>query len=90
MSVGPISFHKSIKDTEISGFKIPQNTNTWVNTWALLHDKEVWQHPFTFNPDRFLDDEGCFVDADHASRVKNLAFSAGPRVCPGEVFSRAR
>ena len=77
-------------DTEIGSHAIPQDTMVWTNLWALHHDEKIWVDPFVFRPERYLDDAGCLVPADHPARKHNLAFSAGPRVCAGEVFALSR
>ncbi|KFV85065.1 Cytochrome P450 2K1, partial [Struthio camelus australis] len=47
-----------------------------------LFDPKYWETPYQFNPGHFLDTDGNFV-AREAS-----AFSAGHRVCLGEVLAR--
>ena len=82
--------HKTVHDTEVGGYKIPANTAVWVNAWGLAHDESLWGDPFVFRPDRYHDDNGDLVLADHPNRVNMLAFGAGPRVCVGETVAKTR
>ncbi len=83
--------HQTVKDTEVSNHgTIPKGTRLMINTWALHHDKEFWGDPEIFRPERFLDDNGALVEADHPNRKHLLPFGAGPRQCIGEVFAHAR
>ena len=82
--------HRAVEDSEICGYKIKKDTIVWPHVWALAHSESVWENPWAFSPERFLDDKGCLVPADHPARVNSLAFGAGIRVCPGETFTLAR
>jgi hypothetical protein len=82
--------HKTLETCELGGFTIPANTQIWLNLWAMHHDEKHWDEPFEFRPERFLDDSGDLVLADHPNRRHLLPFSAGSRVCVGEVFALSR
>ena len=82
--------HMTLCDTSLAGHKIPKGTNIWGNVWGLHHNKEIWGDPDVFRPERYLDEKGNLVPADHPARVCNLTFGAGPRVCPGETFAMTR
>ena len=82
--------HKSVCDTTLGGHMIPKGTPVWPNVWALHHNEDIWGDPYTFRPERFLDDQGQLVAADHPNRVCVLTFGAGPRVCVGEPFAMSR
>lgn len=36
------------------GFRIPAGATIIGNTWAILHDPNVYYQPLKFNPDRWL------------------------------------
>ena len=74
--------HLTMRETSLAGFYIPQDMTVIVNLWAIHHDLEYWEDPFTFRPDRFLDKEGRL--GVHGI----LPFSAGIRSCPGERFGK--
>ncbi len=61
-----------------------------INTWTLHHDESFWEDPSVIRPERFLDPDGELLPPDHPNRKHVLPFSAGPRVCLGEVFARTR
>ncbi len=76
-------------DSMLQGFLIPAGTMIIPNLWALHHDERYWEHPFEFNPNRWLED-GKVVPPDHVKKQRLLPFGAGKRQCPGEAFARNR
>ena len=83
--------HIAIEDTHLDGYgPVPKGTMAMINTWALHHDESFWEEPYKFRPDRFLDEAGDLLSADHPNRKHLLPFGAGPRVCLGETFAMAR
>ena len=82
--------HKSVQACKLDKYTIPKDTEVWVNLWALHHDEKLWDEPFTFKPERFLDADGKLVPADHPNRKNTMPFSAGYRVCVGEVLAMSR
>ena len=90
-SVVPVAIpHKTMQDCKLGGCSIPKDQEVLVNLWGLHHDEKLWDEPFTFRPDRFLDADGQLVLADHPNRKNVLPFGAGQRVCVGEVFAMSR
>ena len=81
---------KALKDTTLGGYDIPAGTIIYANTWSIHHDPEFWDKPYEYKPERFLDAAGRLLPADHPTRQKFMPFNAGPRVCPGEAFAKAR
>lgn len=77
--------HSTTKDTSIMGYNIPSNTVVFVNQWSNNHDPATWSHPETFDPLRFLDQNGG-LNKDLTSSV--LIFSVGMRRCIGEELSK--
>ncbi|XP_029141634.1 cytochrome P450 2C5-like [Protobothrops mucrosquamatus] len=75
--------HAAIKDVQLFGYKIPKDTMVFVNIQSAHHDESQWKFPNEFNPSNFLNEEGDFVKPEAF-----LAFSAGPRVCLGEILAR--
>ncbi|CAM5137808.1 unnamed protein product [Eretmochelys imbricata] len=76
---------ESGKDTTLQGFLDPKGTIILPNLDSVLFDPEKWESPRQFNPSRFLDKEGNFVN-----REGFLPFSIGPRVCFGEQLARSK
>ncbi|KAI3362985.1 hypothetical protein L3Q82_011657, partial [Scortum barcoo] len=77
--------HSTITDTSIMGYTIPNNTVIFINQWSINHDPDMWTNPETFDPERFLDQNGA-LDKDLTSSV--LIFSLGKRRCIGEELSK--
>ena len=49
-------------------------------------NEKHWDKPKQFNPYRFLDEDGAFIEP---GRLKSFVpFSAGIRGCPGEAFAK--
>ena len=90
-SVVPFALpHKAMRTCKLDKYTIPKDTNVWVNLWAMHHDEKLWDEPFTFKPERFLDADGQLVPADHPNRRNVIPFGAGHRVCVGEAFALSR
>ncbi|XP_070771692.1 cytochrome P450 1B1 isoform X2 [Enoplosus armatus] len=77
--------HSTTRDTSIMGYTIPKNTVVFVNQWSVNHDPATWSLPETFDPLRFLDQNGA-LNKDLTSSV--LIFSLGKRRCIGEELSK--
>ncbi|KAM4722835.1 uncharacterized protein WCC33_009006 [Rhinophrynus dorsalis] len=75
--------HMTYRDTEIHGYFIPKGMLVMFNLSSVLKDERVWEKPFQFYPEHFLDADGKFV-----KREAFLAFSAGRRACLGEQLAR--
>ncbi|THU94571.1 cytochrome P450 [Dendrothele bispora CBS 962.96] len=74
--------HYSISDDIYEGYFIPKGTTIVGNTWAILHDKTIYDDPMTFKPERFLEQFGkqCPPDPLHS-------FGFGRRICPGRYLA---
>jgi cytochrome P450 len=76
----PLGFpHASSEDSVYRGSFIPKGSITIMNSWAILHNPDLYPDPETFKPERFLNEDGTFRDDPTIS----LAFGAGKRICPG-------
>ncbi|KAI0310499.1 putative CyP450 monooxygenase [Amylostereum chailletii] len=75
---------KVIDDDEYDGFLIPGGCTIIFNTWAILHDPDVYTEPDSFMPERFLTKEGSLIVDD-----AQPAFGFGRRLCPGIILARA-
>ena len=51
--------------------------------WAVHNDPNLWKDPEIFNPERFLDQQGNFINSNRV-----IPFSVGPRHCLGEQLAR--
>jgi cytochrome P450 len=82
--------HCAVEDTVIGGYTIPAGTPIFLNLFALLHDEELWEKPYDFLPERFLDESGQVVSASHPNRRHLMPFGGSPRLCLGEVLAKSR
>ena len=77
--------HKATKDSSISGRFVKKGTQVLINIWNLNHDASEFENSKHFDPHRWLDKEGKYVQSRYRSC---LPFGAGPRVCVGEALAR--
>ncbi|KAG2468927.1 CP2G1 protein, partial [Polypterus senegalus] len=52
--------HSTTKDTIFRGYTIPLGTTVIPLLHSCLYDKKYWETPRSFNPNHFLDENGCF------------------------------
>ncbi|KAH9904867.1 cytochrome P450 [Xylariomycetidae sp. FL2044] len=69
----------------IDGHVIPRGTQVGVNMYTIHHNSEYFPDPFTFKPDRWLDET---LPADRRKLMNDVfnPFTCGPRVCPGKAM----
>jgi len=73
--------HMLTTDDEYKGYHIPAGSIVIANSWAMLHNEDIFPDPFVFNPDRFM--KGDKLD----ERVQDPAYACwgfGRRICPGK------
>ena len=70
------------KDLAVDGYRLEAGTMAVVSFYAIHQDPELWDHPLTFDPDRFLPER-----SQGRSRWQYLPFGGGPRSCIGDHFA---
>ncbi|XP_032126083.1 cytochrome P450 2D6-like isoform X3 [Sapajus apella] len=75
--------HMTSRDIEVQGFLIPKGTAIFANLSSVLKDEAIWEKPFRFHPEHFLNAQARFVKPEAF-----LPFSAGRRACLGEPLAR--
>ncbi|KAF9601160.1 hypothetical protein IFM89_017108 [Coptis chinensis] len=75
----------AIHDVHIDKFFVPAGTTAMVNMWAITHDKSIWKDPWTFRPERFMEEEVSVMGSD----LRLAPFGSGRRVCPGKALGLA-
>lgn len=90
VTVVPMFAHVTKELTTIGGREFPANAFLLLNLWTLHHRDDLWKNPWAFEPERYLDENGNLLPAEHPHRKHLLAFGAGPRVCVGELFALRR
>ncbi|KAI0406423.1 cytochrome P450 [Xylaria palmicola] len=91
----PVSLpHRLIKDDVFEGYRIPKDTVIIQNTYRILRDRDYFDAPDDYVPERYLDNPtglkaGAATSAGSGaySRATSFVFGAGRRACPGDLFS---
>ncbi|KAK3103255.1 hypothetical protein FSP39_017874 [Pinctada imbricata] len=84
--IAPLALpHGTYEDTELLGYDIPKDTVVFFNLYSSNYDEEVWNHPYEFRPERFLNKEGM---VDNRAKENVLTFGVGRRRCVGEQLAR--
>uniref|UniRef100_A0A8C1VN26 Uncharacterized protein n=1 Tax=Cyprinus carpio TaxID=7962 RepID=A0A8C1VN26_CYPCA len=65
----------------IAGHFIPKNTIIIPNLYGAHHDPEVWDDPYSFKPERFLEGGGGSLRA-------LIPFGGGAQLCLGEAIAK--
>ncbi|KAK7046387.1 cytochrome P450, partial [Favolaschia claudopus] len=92
--VAPLALpHKLIQDVIYRGYYLPAGTTLLANSWAMLHDPEIYPSPFEFKPERFLRsatrnpklsaEQGTMLNPD----PRRYAFGYARRACPGQYLA---
>ncbi|XP_028798528.1 ent-kaurene oxidase, chloroplastic [Neltuma alba] len=68
------------EDTQVGGYHIPAGSEIAINIYGCNMDKNKWEDPSEWKPERFLDES-----YDNADLYKTMAFGAGKRVCAGSL-----
>ncbi|KAJ3568002.1 hypothetical protein NP233_g6000 [Leucocoprinus birnbaumii] len=79
--------HLTTADDIYEGYYIPKGSIVVPNTYAMLHDEEIFPKPNEFNPGRFIKD-GIPVD-DVLDPTVVATFGFGRRICPGAHIAMA-
>lgn len=75
----------AVHDVHVGKFFVPAGTTAMVNMWAITHDPTIWKDPWTFKPDRFIDEDVSIMGSD----LRLAPFGSGRRVCPGKALGLA-
>ncbi|XP_022000566.1 cytochrome P450 Tp4149 [Helianthus annuus] len=74
---------KSMQDIKLMGYDIAEGTQVIINAWAIGRDPALWEEPYEFKPERFLNNTISY----QGFHSEWLPFGGGRRVCPGINFS---
>ncbi|KAI1705037.1 cytochrome p450 domain-containing protein [Ditylenchus destructor] len=76
-------YHRTMRDVEINGYKIPKSTNVVPQICCVLFDEKIFPEPNRFKPERFIDENGQLMKVEEL-----IPFSIGKRICLGESLAR--
>lgn len=76
----------------VDGHVIPPGTQVGVNLYALHHNEDYFPDAFTFNPGRWLEDEGASGEQQQKQQQQQqrrafAPFIIGPRSCAGKAMA---
>ncbi len=74
--------HSATEDVQLSGLTIPKGATIMASLYHVHHDSNHFKDPHVFNPDRFIDSDGKFVNDEQV-----IAFGVGKRVCLGQTLA---
>ncbi len=74
---------RTLRETEIYGYRVPPNTQVWVNPDVVHRDPNIWREPDRFDPTRFREPR-----AEHKQhRFAFFPFGGGAHTCLGLQLS---
>ncbi|KAI1706699.1 cytochrome p450 domain-containing protein [Ditylenchus destructor] len=76
-------YHRTMRDVEINGYKLPKSTNVVPQISCVLFDEKTFPEPNRFKPERFLGKSGQLLKVEEF-----IPFSIGKRICLGESLAR--
>jgi len=82
--VVPLVIHATAIEDEYQDSYIPKGTTVVLNAWGIAHDELTYPEPFKFKPERFIMEDGTFIENDFP-----FAFGLGRRICPGQHVADA-
>jgi cytochrome P450 len=68
---------------ELMGYAIPARSFLAASPYVMHRHPAYWDHPETFNPDRFLPE----AQGSRQHRFVYFPFGGGPRLCIGKGFA---
>ncbi|XP_071117704.1 cytochrome P450 2D6-like [Haliotis cracherodii] len=82
--------HMVREEIDYEGWRIPKESLLLPNLYYMNHDPSVWEDPWLFRPERFLEEDGSLVSPLSEARQRFVQFGVGKRICPGQNFARSR
>lgn len=82
--------HRLSQEDSYGGYFLPEDTLVFANAWSLNFDESHIGNPYSFRPERFLDNAfgvSGLTDQERLHRRSTYAFGAGRRVCVGQRFA---
>ncbi|PKY38468.1 cytochrome P450 [Rhizophagus irregularis] len=81
LTIAPVFTRYINKPDEIAGYKWPAGTMFRINADAIHYNKDYWEDPDKFNPDRWM------AEGFESKKLSFLMFGGGLRLCPGRKLA---
>ncbi|CAB4395406.1 unnamed protein product [Rhizophagus irregularis] len=81
LTIAPVFTRYINKPDEIAGYKWPAGTVFRINADAIHYNKDYWEDPDKFNPDRWM------AEGFESKKLSFLMFGGGLRLCPGRKLA---
>ena len=86
LRVGSLAYlaipHQALEEIKIASYTIPKGATVLSCLYLAMHDPKLFKDPDTFNPSRFIDEQGNFVNDE-----KVIPFGLGKRYCLGQSLA---
>jgi len=56
--------HATVEEDVYKGWRIPKGALVVANAWGMLRDERVYKDPYSFRPERFLDQPSNPAESD--------------------------
>lgn len=73
---------RAIQEDQLGAYKVAPKTDIFIPLFFLHRNPKYWQHPDTFDPDRFYQ-----TDNNPLHKYAYIPFATGPRQCIGDYFA---
>lgn len=73
-------------DDSVNGMFLPKGSTVVLNVWAMHHDREIWEDPQHFVPERFEKYPllaSVYAASGEWDNRDHYGYGAGRRICPG-------
>jgi cytochrome P450 len=80
----PMMVRENLCPEQMRGRDVPPGAQIVLSPWHVQRHERIWDRPDEFDPDRWQTEAGR-----SCARDGFIAFSAGPRACPGAGFAMA-
>ncbi|KAL1745669.1 cytochrome P450 [Schizophyllum fasciatum] len=82
--------HRAMRDLRYKDYLIPQGATILANLHGLFRDPELFDDPYTFNPERYmLSEHGTKPGINNSDVRTSVIFGFGRRICPGMHLANA-
>ena len=81
--------HQAAMNQNFEGYFVAKDSIILSNHWFIHHDPRLWDEPWVFKPERFLDHDGKLLPLEDETRRNLVPFSTGHRECIGERFAKS-